>query len=364
LVSHAVGSSTTAGDVGELFPNTPAISADGRFVAYGSTASDLVTGMIDDNSPSPDVFRFDRLVGANQLVSHTGSSSPTTGDSSSSLPSISADGRSVVFNSDASNLLAGDYNRAADVYLFRAGGLANAAPSLNPVANTSFDAIDEDVPDAANPGTSVDDLVATPGLYADANGIPPAGIAVIGQDTVNGVWQYTTDGVNWAPFGAVSNSSATLLAADGAGHNRIRFKPKENYNGSASLDFRAWDTSDGRLNGSAGVSVASNGGQTAYSSQSEKATLAIRAVNDAPLAVDDPAYGVVQGRSLDVLAAQGVLTRSTARWSSDPTAPLPTRRRIRSSAWIRSRTRPATGTPPRTWPRSRSRSVRRISPRT
>ncbi len=304
LVSHASGSVLTAGDGAS---DAPAISADGRFVAFSSTAGNLVGGMVDGNATAPDVFRFDRMAGANQLVSRTPAASPTTGDSWSQLPGISADGRSVVFNSDASNLVAGDYNRVADVYLFRAGGLINAAPSLNPSVATSLGAIDEDVLDQANSGTAVDSLVATLGLYADAQGVPPAGIAAIGQDTTNGAWQYSTDAMQWTPLGPVSDSSATLLAADGAGRNRIRFVPHANYNGSASFAFRAWDTSDGRLNGSTGVSVASNGGLTAYSSQFETAAITIRAVNDAPQAADDPGYEVMQKQSLGVSAAQGVL---------------------------------------------------------
>src|SRR5207249_6217111 len=46
--------------------DSPSISADGRFIAYRSSASDLVE---DDNNGLPDIFLFDRLTGTNRLVS-------------------------------------------------------------------------------------------------------------------------------------------------------------------------------------------------------------------------------------------------------------------------------------------------------
>ena len=77
----------------------PSLSADGRFVAFTSSANDLVPG--DDNGVD-DVFVRDRLTGVIELVSV--SSSGAQGNSFSYDPSISQDGRFVAFHSSATNL--------------------------------------------------------------------------------------------------------------------------------------------------------------------------------------------------------------------------------------------------------------------
>ena len=88
------------------------ISADGRFVAFDSFAGDLVAG---DTNGRPDVFVRDRLLGVTERVSVD--SSGTQGNSNSERGSISADGRYVVFDSFASNLVGSDSNGHFDVFL-------------------------------------------------------------------------------------------------------------------------------------------------------------------------------------------------------------------------------------------------------
>ncbi len=78
----------------------PVVSADGRFVAFSSEASNLVPG---DTNGTSDVFVFDRKTGATTLVS-VGMSGAANGNSNN--PSISADGRFIAFESTASNLVA------------------------------------------------------------------------------------------------------------------------------------------------------------------------------------------------------------------------------------------------------------------
>src|SRR5437868_2993279 len=90
----------------------PAISADGRFVAFDSVASNLVAG--DTNAVS-DVFVRDRKTGKTRRVSVE--SHGAQGNGATFLPAISADGRFVAFDSVASNLVAGDTNGAADVFV-------------------------------------------------------------------------------------------------------------------------------------------------------------------------------------------------------------------------------------------------------
>lgn len=93
------------------FSDDPAISADGRFVAFRSFASNLVR---DDANGHSDIFRFDRRSGETDLISV--SSRGRQGNRDSYGPAISADGRSVFFGSDATNLVSRDTNNAADVF--------------------------------------------------------------------------------------------------------------------------------------------------------------------------------------------------------------------------------------------------------
>jgi|RhiMethySRZTD1v2_1073278.scaffolds.fasta_scaffold17610_2 Tol biopolymer transport system component len=90
----------------------PSISADGRFVAFSSAASNLVAG---DSNDSNDVFVFDRQTATTTMVSVR--SNGGQANNGSSTPSISGDGGSVAFVSVASNLVSGDTNRMADVFV-------------------------------------------------------------------------------------------------------------------------------------------------------------------------------------------------------------------------------------------------------
>ena len=94
------------------------ISADGRFVVFSSTATDLDHGQVDSNAAT-DVFLFDRLTQTTTLVSHIPGAPGTTGNGASSNPVISADGAYVAFISAATNLVPGtDTNGATDVFLY------------------------------------------------------------------------------------------------------------------------------------------------------------------------------------------------------------------------------------------------------
>jgi Tol biopolymer transport system component len=82
---------------------TPSISADGRLVAFASHATNLVD---DDADTTLDVFVRDRTSDTTVLVSRATGPNGGKGEAASFLPSISADGRFVAFKSFASNLTA------------------------------------------------------------------------------------------------------------------------------------------------------------------------------------------------------------------------------------------------------------------
>jgi hypothetical protein len=91
---------------------SPSISADGRFVAFVSTASNLVPG---DTNELDDIFVHDRLTGVTERVSIASDGAEANG--TSLYPSISADGRFVEFGSTASNLVPDDTNGQNDVFV-------------------------------------------------------------------------------------------------------------------------------------------------------------------------------------------------------------------------------------------------------
>ncbi len=90
----------------------PAISTDGEFIAFASSATNLVTG---DTNQVDDVFVVRRGTGAIERVSL--SSTKSSGNAASARPAISGDGRHVAFHSDADNLVSGDTNGTTDVFM-------------------------------------------------------------------------------------------------------------------------------------------------------------------------------------------------------------------------------------------------------
>ena len=100
------------GDQADSGGGTPAISADGRWVAFASRASNLVS---NDTNGKSDIFVHDRVTLITTRVSVTSNGSQTNADSG--LPGISADGRYVVFNSHANNLVSGDTKALPDIFV-------------------------------------------------------------------------------------------------------------------------------------------------------------------------------------------------------------------------------------------------------
>lgn len=110
----------------------PSISADGRYVAFQSSASNLVD---DDTNGVADVFVRDVHAGITTCISVTGSG--ILGDRDSRSPSISADGRFVTFHSSASDLVAGDTNKVRDVFVRDRQAKTMMRVSLDSIGNPS-----------------------------------------------------------------------------------------------------------------------------------------------------------------------------------------------------------------------------------
>lgn len=120
LLEAVMVSVSSAGDAGAGLSSFPSVSFDGRHVAFESTANDLVAG---DAAPT-DVFVRDLQAGTTERISVEHPSDPdgladgANANGGSQTPRITPDGRFVAFASAASDLVPGDANGQADVFLF------------------------------------------------------------------------------------------------------------------------------------------------------------------------------------------------------------------------------------------------------
>lgn len=109
--TRRVSVSSSGGELSD-YSRGPSISADGQFVAYYTPADNVVPG---DTNATGDVFVRDLVSGGTRRVSLT--STGGQGNRYSEKPSISANGRYVAFLSFASNLVSGDTNDNHDVFV-------------------------------------------------------------------------------------------------------------------------------------------------------------------------------------------------------------------------------------------------------
>ncbi|MCC6405909.1 MAG: calcium-binding protein [Planctomycetes bacterium] len=132
---------SSTGEQGDGISFQGMLTPDGRFVCFGSAATNLVAG---DVNGEVDVFVHDRLTGVTELVSVA--SDGTQGDGRSGEAVISSDGRFVAFDSIASTLVPSDTNATDDVFLhdrltrgtlrITGGGVQGNGPTDHPTITT------------------------------------------------------------------------------------------------------------------------------------------------------------------------------------------------------------------------------------
>lgn len=191
------------------------VSADGRYVAFISSASNLVPGQVENNSAT-DIFLYDRANGTMQLASHAPAGAAVTGNGASLNPSISADGRYVAFSSGATNLISGsDTNGGEDVFLFdRDTGAVTLVSHAASSAVTAASLV------STNPMISADGSRVA--FNSTANNLVTGQVDTAGLNDVF-LWSRATNTsqlVSHASTGAANaaNGSSTLpvLSADGS----------------------------------------------------------------------------------------------------------------------------------------------------
>ncbi|OMD41805.1 S-layer homology domain-containing protein [Paenibacillus odorifer] len=135
---------------------------------------------------------------------------------------------------------------------------------------TVIPSINED--DYSNAGVVVSNL-----LSGKVTEPATTGIAVVALDNTNGAWQYyNTQGNIWYNIEPVSNTNAFLLLKS----EKIRFVPAKDWNGTASIEYKLWDTTAvGYQNYQKNANTTASG---AFTTVSGKATVTVNPVNDAP----------------------------------------------------------------------------------
>jgi Tol biopolymer transport system component len=213
---------STAPDLGELSGDSgdTSLSADGQTIGFASTAAGFIPG--DANGATRDVFTFNVTTGERRLIS----SAPGGANGSSSSPVLSADGTRVAFVSTASNLAGGDGNGAADVFVtdrdgavtrvsVAAGGADPNGPSSDPDISADgrfvvFESAASNLVDGDTDGVAdvfVRDLqTQTTSLVSSARGGGPA-------DGASGSPAISASGA----FVSFASKATNLVAGDGNG---------------------------------------------------------------------------------------------------------------------------------------------------
>jgi hypothetical protein len=228
LVSGAEGSATATANGPSFQVASLAISAHGRYVAFKSFATNLVTGQIDNNN-NGDLFLFDRdastAANRSKLISHAHDSTVTAATGSTAASDIpvfnvdlandesSGDGLFVAFQSTATNLVAGvsDSGNARDLFLYDLSTgnsvlVSHAANSPNtPAATFTQSNVDD--------GTGKTQVISRDGRYI-AYSSPATNLVVDQLDSVlivtNDVFRYDREtGVNSLLSGANNSPSQT-----------------------------------------------------------------------------------------------------------------------------------------------------------
>jgi Tol biopolymer transport system component len=242
FVRDLVGGAIVRVAAGNNHSEHAAISADGRRVSFSSAASDLVPG---DSNGAEDVFVVDRLT--REVTRASVDSNGVQADRASSFPTISGDGRFVVFRSDATNLAPGDANGLPDVYLHELEPAPPVAAFQQAAGGTV--SMEAEHVDAALPGPAVAAWTTVGGLQSSGGAAikadstwprtPTATEAPRNEYQVN--FQFTGPHYVWVRARAYSSVADTFSIGLNDGPLHVRHVEPDNYKW---VWIRGWTTLD------------------------------------------------------------------------------------------------------------------------
>lgn len=191
---------------GNAASDGPMFSADGRFIAYRSMA----TNLLPVSSVAPGLFRFDRVTGSNQLLV---ASSAAAGNKWFSWPVLNAAGDTVAFKSSDSGLTTGDLNRTVDAF----------ASGINVLSTADGDG--DGIPDwwlqqfFGHPDGQANDL-SRPGDDADNDGMSNLEEFLAGTDPTN---ENSTLAIQITVTSVAGTNAALYWPAQAGKNYRVQF---------------------------------------------------------------------------------------------------------------------------------------------
>jgi Ca2+-binding RTX toxin-like protein/Tol biopolymer transport system component len=307
-------STSSSGVQGDANSVVSSISSNGQFVAFFSNASNLVDG---DTNGTSDVFVRDLLTGT--TIRASTSSAGEQANERSLFPSISADGRYVVFESDASNLVSGDTNNFADVFVkdLQTGTITRVSTSsLGEQANNySF---------GGNPSISNDGRYVLFGSLA-SNLVPGdlgSSSDVFRKDLQTGLIERVSSGLGDSSGGVMSSDGRYVAFANyrqfgrPTGENNYEIFLRDMQTGSL---VRASSTSAGtQSNGSSfSPSLSADGRYLAFSSFANNLLVGAPSSVNESVFVKDLLTGIVVLVSTDASGAEANGSSSSPKISAD-----------------------------------------------
>ncbi len=258
-VSVGTGNAESNGD-----SYSPAISADGRYVAFESQATNLVSG---DNNNVRDIFVRDRQSGTTELISQMNGQQA---NGESRHPAISDDGRFVAYYSVASNLASNDNNGVGDVFLFdrqsdtvtavslTVGGQTGDGESRNPTIagdgqSVAFESLATDL--VTNDSNNASDIF----LYAQQNGTLQR-VSVNASDEEGNGHSFNPDLSADGSFVAFQSQSENLVSGDSNDKADIFVYYRDGSN-QVQVERVSVDSEGGQSNGDSGYAAISADGR-------------------------------------------------------------------------------------------------------
>jgi Tol biopolymer transport system component len=314
--------SVSSADVhGNSHSRHSSISADGRYVVFESSASNLVGG---DTNGHWDIFVRDRTSGTTVRVSVDSSGTQASGGDSE-RPAISPDGRYVVFESSATNLVVGDTNSSPDIFVHDRIGGTTERVSLGALAaqanSASHNAVISDGGGFIGFESYASNLVA-----GDTNGTPD----IFVRNRLGG----TTERVSISSGGAQGNgqslfpsisadgryvafrsSSYTLVAGDTNGFFDVFVRDRQNF-ATERASISSTGAQGNNVSGVSGVAISADGRYVTFNSNATN-LIAGDTNGWSDVFVRDRQTGVTERVSVDPLGAQSTGASSDPAVSAD-----------------------------------------------
>jgi hypothetical protein len=294
LVSVASDGSASSG-------MSPSLSADGRFIAFLSRDFDLVPG---DVNGMPDIFVRDMHLGVTTRVTvGVGGSEPAGGVTGCMYPVISTDGRYVAYWADFTNIVPGDTNSLADMFLYDREAETTERVNLRSTGGQSLGSLNGNAALSANGRAVVFGAHASDLVPGDTNALPDIFVRDRGDSSCAATLSPSSA---QAPSAGVSGTVA-VSAPSGCAWTAVSSAP-------SWLSVTAGTSGTG--NGSVSYAVAANTGAQRS---------AVLTIGSATFAVQQAA-----GNTQTPLAPQGLTAHAvngntvTLRWNVPAGGPAPT----------------------------------------